>query len=43
LKALLALAVGHLVAMAAILFPFTALLCSREWQREIQIGRGAAW
>src|SRR6056297_2002646 len=37
-KALLALAGGHLVAMAAILFPFTALLFLAEWQREIQIG-----
>jgi hypothetical protein len=34
----LALAGGHLVAMAAILFPFTALLFLAEWQREIQIG-----
>jgi hypothetical protein len=38
LKALLALAVGHLLAMAAILFPFTALLFLAEWQREIQTG-----
>jgi hypothetical protein len=37
-KALAALAAGHLVAMAAILFPFTALLFLVEWQREIQIG-----
>src|SRR6056297_2737767 len=37
-KAHLALAGGHLVAMAAILFPFTALLFLAEWQREIQIG-----
>jgi hypothetical protein len=37
-KALLALAGGHLVAMAAILFPFTALLFLAEWQREIQVG-----
>ncbi|EAQ26108.1 hypothetical protein [Roseovarius sp. 217] len=36
-KALLALAMGHLLAMAAILFPFTALLFLVEWQREIQI------
>ncbi|CAD0185876.1 hypothetical protein RUESEDTHA_02777 [Ruegeria sp. THAF57] len=36
-KALLALATGHLLAMAAILFPFTALLFLAEWQREIQI------
>jgi hypothetical protein len=38
LKALLALSGGHLVAMAAILFPFTALLFLAQWQREIQIG-----
>ncbi len=37
-KALLALAVGHLLAMAAILFPFSALLFLAEWQREIQVG-----
>lgn len=37
-KALLALAFGHLLAMAAILFPFTTLLWLVEWQREIQIG-----
>lgn len=37
-RALLALAGGHLLAMAAILFPFTALLFLAEWQREIQIG-----
>lgn len=36
-KALLALAAGHLLAMAAILFPFTALLFLVEWQKEIQI------
>lgn len=36
--ALLALAAGHLIAMAVILFPFTALLFLAEWQREIQIG-----
>jgi hypothetical protein len=38
LKALVALAVGHLIAMAAILFPFSALMVLAEWQREIQIG-----
>jgi hypothetical protein len=36
--ALLALAAGHLLAMAAILLPFVALLFLAEWQREIQIG-----
>ena len=37
LKALVALGVGHLVAMAAILFPFSLLMVLAEWQREIQI------
>ncbi|TCO71547.1 hypothetical protein [Rhodovulum euryhalinum] len=37
-RALAALAAGHLLAMAAILFPFTALLFLAEWQREIQVG-----
>ena len=37
-KALLALAFGHLLAMAAILFPFATLLWLVEWQREIQVG-----
>ena len=37
-KALLALAAGHLIAMAAILFPFAALLFLAKWQREIQLG-----
>lgn len=36
-KAVCALAAGHLLAMGAILFPFTALLFVAEWQREIQI------
>jgi len=36
-KAVGALAAGHLVAMAAILFPFTVLLFLAQWQREIQI------
>ncbi len=37
-RALLALAGGHLLAMAAILFPFSALMALAAWQREIQIG-----
>ncbi|MCU9846728.1 hypothetical protein OEZ60_01775 [Defluviimonas sp. WL0024] len=37
-SALLALAAGHLLAMVAILFPFTALLFLAKWQREIQVG-----
>ena len=36
-RALRALAFGHLLAMAAILFPFGALLFLAEWQRAIQI------
>ena len=36
--ALAALAVGHLLAMMAILFPFSALMALAAWQREIQIG-----
>ncbi|MEL6207846.1 MAG: hypothetical protein AAFR47_21445 [Pseudomonadota bacterium] len=36
-KAVLALAGGHLLAMAAILFPFSALLFLAERQRDIQI------
>ena len=37
-RALGALAVGHLLAMAAILFPFGALLFLAEWQSIIQTG-----
>ena len=37
-KALAALAAGHLLAMAAILFPFSLLMILAAWQREIQIG-----
>jgi hypothetical protein len=37
-RALGALALGHLLAMAAILFPFGALMFLAEWEREIQIG-----
>lgn len=37
IKAVGALAAGHLVAMGAILFPFTVLLFVAQWQREIQI------
>lgn len=40
-KALLALAAGHLLAMAAILLPFSLLLLLAGWQVEIQTG--AAW
>ncbi|WP_349361284.1 hypothetical protein [Stappia sp.] len=41
LRALGALAAGHLAAMAAVLFPFTVLLVLAEWQREIQIAAAA--
>lgn len=36
--ALGSLALGHLIAMLAILLPFSVLLRLVEWQREIQIG-----
>lgn len=37
-KALLALGVGHLLSMTAILLPFTAMLTLADWQGEIQAG-----
>ncbi|MBS0122723.1 hypothetical protein [Thetidibacter halocola] len=37
-RALTALAAGHLLAMAAILFPFSALTLLAAWQWEIQLG-----
>ncbi|BBU54360.1 hypothetical protein KU6B_06250 [Mameliella alba] len=37
-RALGALALGHLLAIVAILLPFGALLFLAEWQRDIQIG-----
>lgn len=37
-KALGALAFGHLIAMAAILFPFSVLFWLVEWQSQIQTG-----
>ena len=37
-RALLALSGGHLLAMMAILLPFSALLFLAEWQQQIQIG-----
>ena len=37
-KALLALGLGHLLAMAAILLPFSVLVWLSQWQREIQVG-----
>ena len=39
-RALLALAGGHLLAMAAVLVPFTALLFIADWQREIRLAAG---
>lgn len=38
LRAMLLLSAGHLVAMTAILMPFSALLILVEWQAEIQLG-----
>lgn len=37
-RACLALAMGHLLAMLAMLLPFSTLLLLADWQREIQIG-----
>ncbi|WP_412507521.1 hypothetical protein [Roseovarius sp. SYSU LYC5161] len=37
-KALLALAAGHLLAMSAVLFPFSALSALATWQSEIRVG-----
>lgn len=37
-RALVALALGHLVAMVAVLFPFAVLMFLVDWQRQIQIG-----
>ena len=37
-KALATLAFGHLLAMAAILFPFSVMLVLVEWRRPIQTG-----
>ncbi|MBW4983316.1 hypothetical protein KZZ07_12255 [Mameliella sp. CS4] len=37
-RALGALALGHLLAIVAILLPFGALMFLAQWQREIQIG-----
>lgn len=39
-KALAALAVGHLVAMTAILLPFSMMTLLLDWQSEIRIGAG---
>lgn len=36
-RALIALAVGHFIAMLAILLPFTMLITLVHWQREIQL------
>ncbi len=42
LAALGLLAVGHFLAMAAILLPFGAMVALVEWQREIRIAAGLA-
>jgi len=39
-QALAALAVGHFLAMMAILMPFSVMTALVEWQREIRIGAG---
>ncbi len=39
-KALAALALGHFIAMTAILLPFSMMLTLAEFQREIRIGAG---
>ncbi len=39
-KALALLAVGHFVAMVAILLPFSLMLFLAEWETEIRIGAG---
>lgn len=40
INSLVPLAVGHLVAMLAVLLPFALILPLVEWQREIRIGAG---
>src|SRR6056297_1643575 len=37
-RALLALAVGHLLAMVVVLLPFSLMVTLVEWQRELRIG-----
>lgn len=37
-KALLALAAGHLLAMAVVLFPFSLMVTLVEWQYQLRIG-----
>ncbi|MEY8831070.1 hypothetical protein AB9K34_22075 [Sedimentitalea sp. XS_ASV28] len=39
-KALMLLALGHFLAMSAILLPFTLIYALVDWQREIRIGTG---
>ncbi|WP_278922673.1 MULTISPECIES: hypothetical protein [Pseudophaeobacter] len=39
-RALAMLALGHFLAMSAILLPFSATVALVEWQREIRIGAG---
>ncbi|WP_299402427.1 hypothetical protein [uncultured Roseobacter sp.] len=40
LSALVALAIGHLLAMTAILLPFTMMITLVQWEAEIRIGAG---
>ena len=37
-KALLALAAGHLLAMAVVLFPFSLMVTLVEWQYQLRVG-----
>ncbi|NRB19386.1 MAG: hypothetical protein HRU33_17900 [Rhodobacteraceae bacterium] len=39
-KALAMLALGHFLAMSAILFPFSAMITLVDWQREIRVAAG---
>ena len=41
LAAMAPLALGHMLAMLAILLPFTVMLSLLDWQREIRIGAGS--
>jgi hypothetical protein len=40
MRALIALAIGHFLAMTAILLPFSMMTALVDWQREIRIGAG---
>ena len=40
IRALVALAIGHLIAMTAILLPFSMMMTLARWEAEIRIGAG---